>query len=294
MRSSENARNPFRSCPMSRSRLHALPDHIAHDEAELAVLEPNRIEPVAADRDSNGAGKVASGELHALDPRQRGWGGHFAGGFRRSTARTRKRSRDRVPGRPVPRALRRIAAPQRTVRYLSAQDMTRQAVRTAAGHQRHVQEGLVLGELHDLGNPGYGESHVLERLVERRHAPLHRPVAGRRLVERNLPSRVDAPVRVPTPGQELNEPAFFENDSERSCPMRQSAAPISSTNTFAMSVRVSALERAAVMCWSRSERRRKTSSASKSRLVPGPARTARRPTAAIAAGRPRAPADDGR
>ncbi len=45
-----------------------------------------------------------------------------------------------------------------------------------------------------------------------------------------------------------------------------SAEPISSTTTFATSARVSAFESAAVMCWSRSERRRKTSSASKSRL----------------------------
>ena len=121
MRSSENARTRS-AAAHGRSRLHALPDHIAHDEAELPSW--SRIHrPVAADRDSNGAGKVASGELHALDPGSEAWR-RFAGGFRRSTAGTRKRSRDQVPGRPVPRAFRRIAAPQRTVTILP-EDMAR-------------------------------------------------------------------------------------------------------------------------------------------------------------------------
>ncbi len=63
---------PVPELPHGRGRLHALADDVAHDEAELAVLEPNRVEPVAADGDSGRAGQVASGELHALDPRQRG------------------------------------------------------------------------------------------------------------------------------------------------------------------------------------------------------------------------------
>ena len=56
--------------PHGRGRLHALADDVAHHEPELAVLQPDRIEPVAADGDPGRARKVAGGELHAFDAGQ--------------------------------------------------------------------------------------------------------------------------------------------------------------------------------------------------------------------------------
>ena len=54
-----------------RGRAHALADDVADDEAEAAVAQRDRVEPVAADVERRRAGQVAHGDLDALHRRQR-------------------------------------------------------------------------------------------------------------------------------------------------------------------------------------------------------------------------------
>ena len=72
--------------------------------------------------------------------------------------------------------------------------------------------------------------------------------------------------RVPAPRERLHEPHAPRRRSRARSRRRRRRAPISSTTTAATSHGVSEFDSAAVMLWSRSERRRSSCSASKSRL----------------------------
>ena len=263
MRSSENARIAFRSCAIVDAACTPLPTTSPTTRPSRPSGERDRVEPVAADVELGRSREVAGGELRSPRCGAARPGARSAGASPRSSAPSRSCSPGRAPAPPVRRAPRRSGARQRELVRVRPGEHE-QRVRAAPGDERHEQVRLCPATM----CPRHPESPRAARPSSRRRrdAPPQRPRPGRarrRARSRRSPRR--ARPRRSRARRAVRRICDRRDDGERGAVGAHRGADLVDDDV-ATSARVRALASAAVMFWSRSERRRRTCSASKSRL----------------------------
>ena len=264
IRSSANARRPFRSCAIVAAACTPLPTTSPTTSPSCpsdSRIASNQSPPTLTPADP-GTYRAASWtrRREAATPE-----GRCAEASRRSSARTRRGSRGRAlerPGRqdsPEPPILRGQSI---RLRPGEGEEPVGSPGRLPVG-RRGTTSCSPSSMTSDT--PGNASRTWSEARIERGDAPLDSAVSGRHLVEGHLDPRLDALVRVPDPGQELHAPALLEHDPERGRGSVKRGTNLGDGN-LATSARVPHSTAPPTNRCRRSERMRRTCSVSNRRL----------------------------